>query len=206
MIPPNMFISAVTHSYSSLDLTLEIFSKCRLRQRILPLAGQREFVLLYSGVYPPDSLLARSKSIMSSEFFKKGTRKSQTTDQRRCKSEAEGKIVPLASRDRSVNVSASCRGGGESSHCPSTSTSTPSSPLRQSSPSVRIKNPGPLVQLKPNICTLHHHVKAADDAERSKTAQKTRVILSLSSLSKGVSVCGSPERSTSFPPKAAPPM
>ncbi|XP_068505959.1 uncharacterized protein [Syngnathus scovelli] len=34
----------------TLDLTLEIFNKCRLRQRILPLACQREFVLLYNGL------------------------------------------------------------------------------------------------------------------------------------------------------------
>ncbi|XP_077432304.1 protein polyglycylase TTLL10 [Vanacampus margaritifer] len=39
----------------TLDLTLEIFNKCRLKQRILPLACQREFVLLYNGLLGSDS-------------------------------------------------------------------------------------------------------------------------------------------------------
>uniref|UniRef100_A0A096MCE3 Tubulin tyrosine ligase like 10 n=1 Tax=Poecilia formosa TaxID=48698 RepID=A0A096MCE3_POEFO len=33
----------------ALDLTLELFNKCRLRQEILPLVSQQDFVLLYSG-------------------------------------------------------------------------------------------------------------------------------------------------------------
>ncbi|KAM6981911.1 protein polyglycylase TTLL10 [Tautogolabrus adspersus] len=45
----------------TLDLTLEIFNKCRLRQTILPLDSQREFMLLYNGVLPSDKELACSK-------------------------------------------------------------------------------------------------------------------------------------------------
>ncbi|XP_061691902.1 protein polyglycylase TTLL10 isoform X2 [Syngnathoides biaculeatus] len=39
----------------TLDLTLEIFNKCRLRQQILPLACQGSFVLLYNGHCSSDS-------------------------------------------------------------------------------------------------------------------------------------------------------
>ncbi|XP_057684366.1 protein polyglycylase TTLL10 [Corythoichthys intestinalis] len=39
----------------TLDLTLEIFNKCRLRQQILPLACQRDFVLLYNGLHSSES-------------------------------------------------------------------------------------------------------------------------------------------------------
>ncbi|KAM4609916.1 protein polyglycylase TTLL10 [Polymixia lowei] len=46
----------------ALDITLEIFSKCHCRQPILPLASQRDFVLLYHGVYPPAPPCARSRT------------------------------------------------------------------------------------------------------------------------------------------------
>ncbi|XP_054464586.1 protein polyglycylase TTLL10 [Anoplopoma fimbria] len=61
----------------TLDLTLEIFNKRRLNQRILPLASQRDFVLLYNRVFPPDLLLACSKSDTSSEFNPKSTKKTE---------------------------------------------------------------------------------------------------------------------------------
>lgn len=212
VIPPDMWLLyAVTHSSSSLDLTLEIFYKCRLRQRILPLASQRKFVLLYNGVYPPDSVLACSKSNTSREFNQKGTKKTQNTEPRRWKSGTEGKIVPSASPDSAVNVLASGEGrdASESSCRPTISTAT--SPLHPSRPSVHTvqnKNPRHRVELKPSKCTLHHNLKVAHDAaESSKTGQKTRIIMSLSSpvLREGISACGSAV-TTSFPPHAAPPV
>lgn len=192
----------------TLDLTLEIFNKRRLRQRILPLASQREFVLLYKGVYPPDSVPPCSKSNTNNEVNQKSTKKTQKTESRRCKSKTEGNIVSLASPDNSVNVSASCEGRGASisSHRPITT-----SPPNQSPPSVqtvRNKTRRPRVELKPSKCTLHHGLKAVDEAERSNTQQKTRLIMSLSSLavSEGISVCGSLETTTLVPPQAGPPV
>ncbi|XP_076597811.1 protein polyglycylase TTLL10 [Chaetodon auriga] len=190
----------------TLDLTLEIFNKCRLRQRILPLATQREFVLLYNGVDPPEPVLVGSKSDTNSDCNQRSTKK---TELRRCKSGTEGKIMSPASPDSSVTVLASGegRGGSKSCHCPATS--TPTSPLHQSSPSVqtvRNKNPRPRVELKPSKCTLHHHLKAADEARRSKTQQKRRIVMLLSSsaLAEGMttpstphtapSVCGTEQR------------
>ncbi|XP_075958196.1 protein polyglycylase TTLL10 [Anarhichas minor] len=102
----------------SLDLTLEIFNKCRLNQRILPLASQRDFVLLYN---------------TDSEFNQKGIKK---TEPKRCKSGTEGTIVASSSLD-SVNVSASVegRGSSKSGQCPTTSTAR--SLFHQNSPSVQ---------------------------------------------------------------------
>lgn len=59
-----------------LDLTLEIFNKCRLRQRILPLASQREFTLLYNEMYPPDLVPAsrRSNTFNPRSNIKKSTK------------------------------------------------------------------------------------------------------------------------------------
>ncbi|XP_045912561.1 protein polyglycylase TTLL10 isoform X2 [Micropterus dolomieu] len=199
----------------TLDLTLEIFNKCRLRQRILPLASQREFVLLYNGVFPPGSVLTRSKSNSNSELNPKSTKKTQKTEPRRYKSGTVGRIMPKASIDNSVNVSMSNDGssGSKSDHCSTTSTT----PSPQSSPSMHgpshlrsssIQNPRPRVELKPSKCTLHHHFKAADEVKHSKTQQKTRIIMSLSSpaLSEGISVCGSPETTTPFLSHAEPPL
>lgn len=198
---------------SSLDLTLEVFSKCRLRQTILPLVSQREFVLLYSGVLPPDSVLACSKSNTDSEFNQKSTKK---TEPRTWKSEMGGKTVPSASPDNSVIVSARGEGRGSSKSGEHPTTSTATSPLHQSSPpvpqpshqTVRNKNPRPRVELKLSKCTLQHHLKAADDAKHSKTQSKTRIIMSLSSpaLCEGISVRGSPETTTPLPPHAGPPV
>lgn len=176
---------------SSLDLTLEIFNKCRLKQQILPLDSQRDFVLLYNRVFPPDSVLACSRS--NTEINQKSTKK---TEPRRCKSGTEGKTVPSSSPDN-VDVSGSGEGrsSSKSRHRPSTS----SSPLRQSSPShlhssmqtVRNKNLRPRVELKLSKCTLHHHLKAADEVKHSG------IIMSLSSP--GSSVSG-PTETTPSPP------
>nr|XP_046252153.1 protein polyglycylase TTLL10 isoform X2 [Scatophagus argus] len=181
----------------ALDLTLEIFNKCRLRQRILPLASQRDFVLLYNGVYPPDLVLACSKSNASSECNQKNTKKTQMTEPRRFKSGTTGKIMPFAPPDSLVNISASGegRGGSKPGHHPTTSTTiSPLHPSSQPVQTVTNKIPRPQVKLKPNKCTLHHHLKAADDARCSITQQNSRIIMSLSSpvLRDGISVCGSP--------------
>ncbi|XP_049921743.1 protein polyglycylase TTLL10 [Epinephelus moara] len=197
----------------TLDLTLEIFSKCRLKQRILPLANQRDFVLLYNGVFPPDPVLAWSKSNTNSDLNHKSTKKTQA---RRFKSGTEGKVVPLDN----VNVSASSEGRGRSKSDEhpntSTSTSTAASPFHQSSLSmqgplhlhssstivqtVRSKNLRPRVVFKPSKCTLHHHLKAADDVTHSTARQKTRIIMALSSP--GISVSDSSES----PPHDGPPV
>ncbi|XP_034446942.1 protein polyglycylase TTLL10 isoform X3 [Hippoglossus hippoglossus] len=165
-----------------LDLTLEIFNKCRLRQRILPLASQREFVLLYNGVFPPDSRPACNKNDTNSETLQKTTNKTQKAEPRRCKSGLEGK---------NVSESGAGRGSSKSGHHP---TSSSSSAQRASHPhssnystqSVRSKTLKPQLQLKLSKCTLHHHLKATGDV-------KTQVIMSPSSseLIEGVSVCGS---------------
>ncbi|CAB1336385.1 unnamed protein product [Coregonus sp. 'balchen'] len=43
----------------TLDLTLEIFNKCRCGLKLLPLASQRDFVLLYDGETAPVPVLSR---------------------------------------------------------------------------------------------------------------------------------------------------
>lgn len=190
-----------------LDLTLEIFNKCRLGQRILPLASQREFVLLYNGVYPPDLAVACSRSITSNELNHKSPKKTQKTEPRRCKSGIEGRNVPSAPPDSPVNVSASCegRGGLKSIHCPTTSPLYPSSPSVQT---VRNKNPRPRVELKLSKCTLRHHLKAAGAGGHSKTQQNTRILMLLSSpaLSEGLSVHESSGTETQLPARAPPPL
>lgn len=197
-------------SCSSLDLTLEIFNKCRHRQRILPLATQREFVLLYNGCSPPGSALACSTSNTNRECNQKITRESQKTQIRRTKS---GKVVSSASLDDSVIVSTS--GKGRTGHCPTSSTTT--SPLHQSSmqgPSdvcstvqtVRNKNIRTRQEFKISKCTLHHRLRAADDVKHSN-AQTKKVIMSLSSpaLTVRIPISASQETTTTFPPHAGPP-
>ncbi|XP_022608902.1 inactive polyglycylase TTLL10 [Seriola dumerili] len=171
----------------TMDLTLEIFNKCRLRQRILPLSGQREFVLLYSGASPPGSEPTCNK--------RKTTKKTQKTEARRCKSGVEGKNASPASP--AANVSGSGEGRGSSKSGLHRSTSTAASPLFQNSSSgqrpshshsslqtVRSKTPGPRVHLKLTTCTLRHHPKAADDPKLLSLALETRP----------------------FPPRARPPV
>ncbi|XP_068607168.1 protein polyglycylase TTLL10 [Brachionichthys hirsutus] len=87
----------------ALDLTLEIFNKCRLRQRILPLAGQKEFVPLYSGVYRHDPVMGCSKTNTSSEDRQKGTENSQKAGQRRWNFGTEAKTEPSASAESFVS-------------------------------------------------------------------------------------------------------
>lgn len=90
-----------------LDLTLEIFNKCRLGQRILPLASQREFSLLYNENYPPDLLPASRRSYT---FNRRRNSKAKNTELRRWKS-GSSKQAPLVSPD----------GAGEKKPRPTTS-------------------------------------------------------------------------------------
>lgn len=76
-----------------LDLSLEIFNKCRLRQRILPLANQREFALLYNEIYPPDLVPASRRS---NAFNPKRNVKNKNTKLRSLKS-GSSKRTPLES-------------------------------------------------------------------------------------------------------------
>ncbi|KAK9515657.1 hypothetical protein VZT92_026284 [Zoarces viviparus] len=185
----------------SLDLSLEIFNKCRLNQRILPLASQRDFVLLYS---------------TDSQFKQKGIKK---TEPKRFKSGTEGTIVPSSSLD-SVNVSSvEGRGSSKTGQCPTTSTarslSHQNSPsvqgpshlhdTRKSMQTVRSKNPRSQVEFKLSKCSLqmHHSIKAADDVKDSKAQQKTIIRLL---PSPEITVCGFPETMTPFPPHAGPPL
>lgn len=66
-----------------LDLALEIFNKCRLRQRILPLASQKEFLPLYCENYPPDLIPTRRRS---NTFKLRRNEKAKNTELRRWKS------------------------------------------------------------------------------------------------------------------------
>ncbi|XP_071331452.1 protein polyglycylase TTLL10 isoform X2 [Trachinotus anak] len=191
----------------ALDLTLEIFNKCRLKQRILPLSSQREFVLLYSGVFPPRSEQTCNTSNTNSEIYGKKTQKSVP---RWCKSGIQGNNVPSASTHDCVNVSESGEGQGSSKsglHRTAPGATSPfcqnslqgPSQLHSSIQTVRSKTPRPRVQLKLSTCTVHHHLKAADELKQQQ------IIMSLSSpaLSKGIPVCGSAETGP-LPPHAGP--
>ncbi|XP_008304991.1 protein polyglycylase TTLL10-like, partial [Stegastes partitus] len=179
----------------TLDITLEVFNKRRLRQRILPLAGQRDFVLLHDGVLPPGRVPACSQSNTSADFHHKTTKPGQRREQRRCKSGSEGTNV--ASAAVSEYVSASGEGRRTASPLQRCSHSH-----RGNKQTVRSDSTGPRVELKPSKCTLHHRLK---DVDNEKTQQKTRTIVSPSSaaLSGSISVCGSPETP---PGPAGPPV
>uniref|UniRef100_A0A8C5ER60 Uncharacterized protein n=2 Tax=Gouania willdenowi TaxID=441366 RepID=A0A8C5ER60_GOUWI len=73
----------------TLDLTLEIFNKSRLRQEIFPLASLKEFVLLYNGVSPPDASVRYRKSNTNTKLLLKHPPKAAKTGRRRCKSAME---------------------------------------------------------------------------------------------------------------------
>lgn len=135
-----------------LDLTLEIFRKAGCRQRIFPLVSQREFVLLYS-------------SRNSSPELQKTTKEAQKTEPRRCTCGTEGKGVPFASSDYSVNVSAlpKRRSRSKCGSCPaSTSQSHPESGASTFIQQQRncCKNGRHRAELKPSKCTLNLHLKA----------------------------------------------
>ncbi|XP_063748444.1 protein polyglycylase TTLL10 isoform X2 [Eleginops maclovinus] len=176
----------------TLDLTLEIFNKCRLKQRILPLASQRDFVLLYNKVAPTDSLLGCSKSNKHVELHQKSSKK---IEHRICKSKTEDKTVPSPSPDE-VSGTGQGRGRSKSGQRSSILVQGPPHLHSSSMQTVKIKNPSPRVKLKPSKCTLQHHSKALDDGKQQR---KRKIIMSL--LSPGILVRGSP-----FPPGAGSPV
>uniref|UniRef100_A0A3Q4BJC4 Uncharacterized protein n=1 Tax=Mola mola TaxID=94237 RepID=A0A3Q4BJC4_MOLML len=127
----------------TLDITLEIFDKCHLRRSFLPLSSQRDFVLLYYGINPADSVLACCRSNTSSE---PNQRSSNRTQKPRYKSAAEDKTVLLTSPDYALNllIRGEGRNGSEPGCWPNTSTVTPTSHLSFSSViSVTNKHPRP---------------------------------------------------------------
>ncbi|KAF0036746.1 hypothetical protein F2P81_012058 [Scophthalmus maximus] len=195
----------------TLDVTLEIFNKCRLRQGLLPLTSQGEFVLLYSGA---DSAPACNRSDTNTEFPHKTTKKTQKTEGRRCKSGMEGNNVSAASPDNCATVSESGEGRGRSKSGRRPASAADASPLFQSSSSVqRSSNPHssstqaargkklqPRVQFKLSKCTVHAGAKT-----HSETRQKTQAVTLLPPAcesSEGLSVRGSPETAALFPPQA----
>ncbi|XP_041859149.1 protein polyglycylase TTLL10 isoform X2 [Melanotaenia boesemani] len=189
----------------TLDLTLEIFHKCRLRQKIHPLASQREFVLLYDGVLTPGFALATSKRKTNNECNRKTQNKSQKPEPRRCNSGTEGKSLSLVSSDNSVNASAT----SEEIRSSKSGRSTPpvTSPLHQNTvsgcaPSYlhNSKNSSLIVRRKDrrskaevSKCSLNHHLKTVGGMTDSKIREKMR-IMSLSS------VCSPETKSPSRPP------
>ncbi|XP_060913200.1 protein polyglycylase TTLL10 [Labrus mixtus] len=151
----------------TLDLTLEIFNKCRLRQTILPLDSRRESVLLYNGELPPDTELACSKS----QFNQKRSKK---TEVGRCKSGNESTALPSASPDTPVNVSEDSQSMSSSHlHRRRLSPHRSSHPNSHSTQIVKCKKARPRVELKLSKCTFHHQLKAVDDLQHSATQEKT---------------------------------
>ncbi|XP_074538075.1 protein polyglycylase TTLL10 isoform X2 [Halichoeres trimaculatus] len=176
----------------TLDLTLEIFNKCRLRQKILPLDSQREFVLLYSEVSPPDSALTSRKGNTHTQFNLKSSKK---TTLRRCKSRAENKNVPSASSDSSVLKGESCSESSTAHSCLKLSHPNSSS---NNTETVGCKNLRPRVELKLNECTFLHDLKNSGDIKSSNTQEKATVNMSQSSsdLSEDFSTCESLQTAT----------
>lgn len=153
----------------SVDLTLEIFNKCRLRQQIFPLISQREFVLLFNSDVTSNSELARSKSNTNTETHPKTCKKMLKTEPTRFSSAG---IVG------SVDVLAS---GEESTPSPLHLTKVQVASQLHGTQTVRSKNSRPRVELKLSKCTFHHRLKAAKDMKLPQTQQKMKIIMSLSS-------------------------
>ncbi|KAG7226896.1 hypothetical protein INR49_022191 [Caranx melampygus] len=163
----------------TLDLTLEIFNKCRLRQMILPLCSQREFVLLHSGV-----LSSGSEPRCNKTNTHRISSKTPRTEPRRCRSGIEGKNVTSASPD---DVSDS--GGGQGSapktgpHHSTTSHLCQNSPSVQkpshshsSSHTVRTENHRPQVHLRLSRCTLHVDGRQQSEAVKDSDSHVTVII------------------------------
>ncbi|KAI4823982.1 hypothetical protein KUCAC02_012534 [Chaenocephalus aceratus] len=167
----------------TLDLTLEIFNKCRLKQRILPLASQRDFVLLYTIVAPPDSLLGCSKSNTHPEILRRAPKRLNPEDVSQGQKTKRSPLHPLM-----MSLAVFKDGGG-----PSLASAPPPRfrdlHMYTAGRTVKYKNPKPPVELKPSKCTL-------DDGEHQ---QQKRIVMTLSSP--GPSVRGPP-----FPPDAGSPV
>ncbi|XP_037540456.1 protein polyglycylase TTLL10 [Nematolebias whitei] len=77
----------------TLDLTLEIFNKRRLKQKIFPLVSQRDFVLLYNGVLAAGSASAADRCRLTNKRRPSITRRSYNT---RNKSDSKGRSAAVA--------------------------------------------------------------------------------------------------------------
>ncbi|XP_076022340.1 protein polyglycylase TTLL10 [Genypterus blacodes] len=165
----------------TLDITLEIFNKCRLRQRILPLVSQREFVLLYSGALPPALPCSWS-------HFHQKNQKNPKAELSRCRKST----VPFISSENSVNGSAIgyTHGISNPAHRPTTSTILSvhhNSPIKKSTSNITetvrsnsdlLKNAfRPQAKFKMSKGSSPHHFRATDEPE---VQQKQRNIMSLS--------------------------
>ncbi|KAM6924915.1 protein polyglycylase TTLL10 [Xenentodon cancila] len=134
----------------TLDLTLEIFDKCRLRQALLPLAHQGEFVLLHNGALTPGSALAFSRIAACNKLCQKTTNKRQKNKPRR------RKRVPLVSPNNHTNVSVSGdRRRFSKSGCSINSTIT--SPLHQNSEGSHLHSSGSCLQTAGSETTKPQH-------------------------------------------------
>lgn len=91
----------------TLDLTLEIFNKCRRGQRILPLSSQKDFVLLFKGLFPLIPLTNKSRAPIYCEPTQKSTQRSLRADRH---------DQPLDSSEEGLAA-----GEGESAPCSSSS-------------------------------------------------------------------------------------
>ncbi|XP_061592641.1 protein polyglycylase TTLL10 isoform X2 [Cololabis saira] len=153
----------------TLDLTLEIFSKCRRGQALLPLDRQREFVLLYNGASTPGSALACSRITACKRHGQKTTNKSRKSKPRR------SRRVALVSPGNHTN--APVRGDGRMLYKSGCSITSPlrrnseGSLLHSSSSSSLQTTGGETSKDKSKLmkCALQRHSKATNDAKQTKT-------------------------------------
>lgn len=139
-----------------LDLTLELFNKCRLRKEILPLASQQDFILLYNGALEHVS----SNRSNSSELYLKTTNKShRTRPRRRCKTGRESTKGTVTTRDNPLTEI----------------TATVTLPLHKNpvgkcSKAVSSKTTTPRIRLKSSYCNaVEGHLKPREDGKQAKT-------------------------------------
>ncbi|XP_028265244.1 protein polyglycylase TTLL10 [Parambassis ranga] len=152
----------------TLDLTLEIFNKCRLRQQIFPLVSQREFVLLFNSDVTSNSVLANSKSNTNTEKHQKTCKMMLKTEPTRVNSAGKVGSVDVLARGKESTPSPLHR----------SVTKVQVGSHLQSMQTVRSKNSRPRVELKLSKCTF---LKATEDMKLPQTQQKMRIIMSLSS-------------------------
>ncbi|XP_014873459.1 protein polyglycylase TTLL10 isoform X1 [Poecilia latipinna] len=137
----------------ALDLTLELFNKCRLRQEILPLVSQQDFVLLYSGVLGH----VDNKRTDSSDVCQKAKNNRKPREHKTRTEITKGTVA--SQEDPLTEV-----------------TQTETSPLHQSAASVgecpmavRRKTRAPQVRLKLSKCnSVEGRLKAEDDGKQTK--------------------------------------
>lgn len=178
MTPP---ITPLSHarslSSSALDLTFEIFNKCRRRQKLLPLASQRDFVLLFNGDFPHCSGQT-CKNDKNYEPLQKTPPKIQKTERKRCNSGTEGKSVFAVCPDNCINdvESVEAKGCSKTSNEKAPAPSQKISPDEKAShlqssisnmPTVKRKSLRP--QVKPQLSKCPVHLKDTGVRRPSKT-------------------------------------